>query len=226
MDNKLIRTITEKAQHSPKRVVFAEADNIKILKAAQTAWEEGVAFPILLGKRNVIESLIKEYMMEFPEVEIIDPKADEETERRKEYGMKFFEKRMRKGVTEFEALQLMRERNHFGAMMVETGDADAMISGISRNYRDVIRPIFQTVGLQKDMSVVAGMYILDTKRGPLFLADTTLNVNPSAEDIAEITFERSQDNSKIQGYSENRIVELLELWFRNWRRRDKNVSST
>jgi malate dehydrogenase (oxaloacetate-decarboxylating)(NADP+) len=187
LDNKLIRTITEKAQHSPKRVVFAEADNIKILKAAQTAWEEGVAFPILLGKRNVIESLIKEYMMEFPEVEIIDPKADEETERRKEYGMKFFEKRMRKGVTEFEALQLMRERNHFGAMMVETGDADAMISGISRNYRDVIRPIFQTVGLQKDMSVVAGMYILDTKRGPLFLADTTLNVNPSAEDIAEIT---------------------------------------
>jgi malate dehydrogenase (oxaloacetate-decarboxylating)(NADP+) len=187
LDNKLIRTITEKAQRSPKRVVFAEADNIKILKAAQTAWEEGVAFPILLGKRNVIESLIKEYMMEFPEVEIIDPKADEETERRKEYGMKFFEKRMRKGVTEFEALQLMRERNHFGAMMVETGDADAMISGISRNYRDVIRPIFQTVGLQKDMSVVAGMYILDTKRGPLFLADTTLNVNPSAEDIAEIT---------------------------------------
>lgn len=187
LDNKLIRTITEKAQRSPKRVVFAEADNIKILKAAQTAWEEGVAFPILLGKRNAIESLIKEYMMEFPEVEIIDPKADEEAERRKEYGMKFFEKRMRKGVTEFEALQLMRERNHFGAMMVETGDADAMISGISRNYRDVIRPIFQTVGLQKDMSVVAGMYILDTKRGPLFLADTTLNVNPSAEDIAEIT---------------------------------------
>ncbi len=187
LDNKLIRTITEKAQRSPKRVVYAEADNIKILKAAQTAWEEGVAFPILLGKKAVIEGLIEEYMMEFPEVEIIDPKCDEEKERRQEYGVKFFEKRMRKGVTEFEALQIMRERNHFGAMMVETGDADAMISGISRNYRDVIRPIFQTVGLQKDMNVVAGMYILDTKRGPLFLADTTLNVNPSAEDIAEIT---------------------------------------
>ncbi len=187
LDNKLIRTITEKAQRSPKRVVYAEADNIKILKAAQTAWEEGVAFPILLGKKVVIEGLIEEYMMEFPEVEIIDPKCDEEKERRQEYGAKFFEKRMRKGVTEFEALQIMRERNHFGAMMVETGDADAMISGISRNYRDVIRPIFQTVGLQKDMNVVAGMYILDTKRGPLFLADTTLNVNPSAEDIAEIT---------------------------------------
>ena len=187
LDNKLIRTITEKAQRSPKRVVFAEADNIKILKAAQTAWEEGVAFPILLGKKVVIESLIKEYMMEFPEVEIIDPKSDEEKERRQEYGAKFFEKRKRKGVTEFEALQIMRERNHFGAMMVETGDADAMLSGITRNYRDVVRPVIQTIGLQKDMNVVAGMYILDTKRGPLFLADTTLNVNPSAEDIAEIT---------------------------------------
>ena len=187
LDNKLIRTITEKAQRSPKRVVYAEADNIKILKAAQTAWEEGVAFPILLGKKVVIESLIEEYMMEFPEVEIIDPKSDEEKDRRKEYGVKFFEKRMRKGVTEFEAIQIMRERNHFGAMMVESGDADAMISGISRNYRDVVRPVIQTVGLQKDMNVVAGMYILDTKRGPLFLADTTLNVNPSAEDIAEIT---------------------------------------
>lgn len=187
LDNKLIRTITEKAQRSPKRVVFAEADNIKILKAAQTAWEEGVAFPILLGKKAVIEGLIEEYMMEFPEVEIIDPKCDEERERRQEYGAKFFEKRMRKGITEFEALQIMRERNHFGAMMVESGDADAMLSGLSRNYRDVVRPVIQTVGLQKDMSVVAGMYILDTKRGPLFLADTTLNVNPSAEDIAEIT---------------------------------------
>ncbi len=187
IDNKLIRTITEKAQRSPKRVVYAEADNIKILKAAQTAWEEGVAFPILLGKKSLIESLIVEYMMEFPEVEIVDPKADEEKERRQAYGAKFFEKRMRKGLTEFEAVQIMRERNHFGAMMVETGDADAMISGISRNYRDVVRPVIQTIGLQKDMKVVAGMYILDTKRGPLFLADTTLNVNPNADEIAEIT---------------------------------------
>ncbi|NVK64578.1 MAG: NADP-dependent malic enzyme [Flavobacteriales bacterium] len=187
LDNKLIRTITEKAQRSPKRVVYAEADNIKILKAAQTAWEEGVAYPILLGRKDAIEGLIEEYMMEFPEVEIIDPKSDDEIERRREYGQKFFERRMRKGVTEYEAFQIMRERNHFGAMMVKLGDADAMISGITRNYRDVVRPVIQAIGLQKDMNVVAGMYILDTKRGPLFLADTTLNVNPSAEDIAEIT---------------------------------------
>ncbi len=188
LDNKLIRNITEKAQRSPKRVVFAEADNIKILKAAQTAWEEGVALPILLGKATIIKALIKEYAFEFDEeIEIIDPKSDEEKERRENFGQAFFKKRMRKGVTEFEAIQLMRERNHFGAMMVETGDADAMISGITRNYRDVVRPAIQVVGLQKGMTKIAGMYILQTKRGPLFLADTTINLNPTAEDIAEIT---------------------------------------
>ncbi|MGB0915295.1 MAG: NADP-dependent malic enzyme [Crocinitomicaceae bacterium] len=187
LDNKLIRNITEKGQRSPKRVVFAEADNIKILKAAQTAFEEGVAIPILLGRRAKIESLIEEYSIEFSEVEIVDPKSDEETERRERFGLTFFEKRMRKGVTEYEAIQIMRERNHFGAMMVEMGDADAMISGITRNYRDVVRPAIQTVGLQKDMTKVAGVYILNTKRGPLFLADTTINLNPTAEDIAEIT---------------------------------------
>lgn len=187
LDNKLIRNITEKAQRSPKRVVFAEADNIKILKAAQTAWEEGVAMPILLGKKKRIQALIEEYAIEIPDVEIIDPKSEDEQDRRTTFGNAFFEKRMRKGVTHFEAIQIMRERNHFGAMMVETGDADAMISGISRNYRDVVRPALQAVGLQKDITKIAGMYILNTKRGPLFLADTTINLNPTAEDIAEIT---------------------------------------
>ena len=187
LDNKLIRNITQKAQNSPKRVVFAEADNIKILKAAQTAQEEGVCSPVLLGNKRVILDLIEEYSIEFSEVEITDPKSKEEKERRKQYGLEFFEKRKRKGITEFEAIQIMRERNHFAAMMVESGDVDAMISGITRNYRDVVRPAIQTVGLQKDMTKVAGMYILDTKRGPLFLADTTINLNPTAEDIAEIT---------------------------------------
>ena len=187
LDNILIRNITEKAQSNPKRVVFAEADNIKILKAAQTAWEEGVAFPILLGKRKKIEELIHEYSIEFQDVQIIDPKSEEEEDRRTAYGKAFFEKRKRKGVTEFESIQIMRERNHFGAMMVEMGDADAMISGITRNYRDVVRPAIQTVGLQKDVNTIAGMYILVTKRGPLFLADTTINLNPTAEEIAEIT---------------------------------------
>lgn len=187
LDNKLVRNITAKAQSNPKRVVFAEADNIKILKAAQTAWEEGVAFPILLGKRKKIEQLIHEYSIEFQDVQIIDPKSEEEEERRISYGKAFFEKRKRKGFTEFESIQIMRERNHFGAMMVEMGEADAMISGLTRNYRSVVGPVIQTIGLEKDASIVAGMYILVTKRGPLFLADTTVNLNPTAEEIAEIT---------------------------------------
>ena len=206
LDNKLIRNITEKAQRSPKRVVFAEADNIKILKAAQTAWEEGVAEPILLGKEKRIQELIEEYAIEIPNVEIIDPKADTEKERREAFGNAFFDKRMRKGITHFEAIQIMRERNHFGSMMVELGDADAMISGITRNYRDAVRPAIQTVGLQKDMNRVAGMYILNTKRGPLFLADTTINLNPSAEDIAEIT---SNVAKTIRKFKVNPRIALL-----------------
>ena len=187
LDNKLLKNITAKAQSNPKRVVFAEADNYKVLKAAQFASEEGVTFPILLGNKNKIEKIIKEYSLEFSEFQIVDPKSDEEMERRQAYGKVFFEKRKRKGFTEFESLQVMRERNHFGAMMVEMGDADAMISGATRNYKDVVRPAIQTIGLQKDVNIVAGLYILMTKRGPLFLADTTINLDPTSEEIAEIT---------------------------------------
>ncbi len=187
LDNKLINNITEKAQRSPKRVVFAEADNLNILKAAQTSMEEGVAIPILLGRETKIRALIEEFNIELEGVLIVDPKCEEERPRRKAYGLEFFERRQRKGMTEFEAVQVMRERNHFGSMMVEMGDADAMVSGITRNYRDVIRPAIQVVGLQKGVTKIAGMYILNTKRGPLFLADTTINLNPTAEDLAEIT---------------------------------------
>jgi malate dehydrogenase (oxaloacetate-decarboxylating)(NADP+) len=187
LDNKLLRNITVKAQSNPKRVVFAEADNYKVLKAAQFAYEEGVAFPILLGNKRKIESIIAEYALEFNEFQIVDPKSEEETDRRVLYGKSFFEKRKRKGFTEFESIQIMRERNHFGAMMVETGEADAMISGVTRNYKDVVRPALQTIGTQKDVNVVAGLYILMTKRGPLFLADTTINMDPTADQIAEIT---------------------------------------
>ncbi|MDG1346087.1 MAG: NADP-dependent malic enzyme [Crocinitomicaceae bacterium] len=187
LDNKILRNISEKAQSNPKRVVFAEADNIKTLKAAQTAQEEGICIPVLLGKRSLIEKLIQEYSLDFGDVEIVDPKSEEEEEKRNQFGKAFFNARKRKGVTEYEAIQLMRERNHFGAMMVEQGDADAVLSGLTRNYREVVKPFIQTVGLQKDVTTIAGMYILITKKGPLFLADTTINVDPTAEQIAELT---------------------------------------
>lgn len=186
LDNKLVRTITEKAERNPKRVVFAEADNYKILKAAQTAYEEGVALPILLGRREKVEAMIEEFSMEFPEVEIVDPKTEQENERRERYGAAFFEMRKRKGFTEYEAMKIMRERNYFGAMMVHTGDADAMVSGATRKYRDVLRPALQVIGTQKDVERVAGMYILITKKGPIFLADTTVNFDPTAEEIADL----------------------------------------
>ncbi|MCX6196507.1 MAG: NADP-dependent malic enzyme [Flavobacteriia bacterium] len=192
LDNKLVRDITTKAQSNPKTVVFPEADNVKILKAAQVAYEEGVAFPILLGKKQRILQLIKEYAIELPEIIIIDPKSEEEEKRRISYGLAFFERRKRKGFTEFEAIQIMRERNHFGAMMVDQGDADAMITGLTRSYRSSVSPAIRIVGLEKDVNTVSGMYILNSKRGPLFLADTTINLNPSAEQIAEITFNVSK----------------------------------
>jgi malate dehydrogenase (oxaloacetate-decarboxylating)(NADP+) len=192
LDNKLVRDITTKAQSNPKTVVFPEADNVKILKAAQVAYEEGVAFPILLGKKQRILKLIKEYAIELPEIVIIDPKSEEEEKRRISYGLAFFERRKRKGFTEFEAIQIMRERNHFGAMMVDQGDADAMITGLTRSYRSSVSPAIRIVGLEKDVNTVSGMYILNSKRGPLFLADTTINLNPTAEQIAEITYNVSK----------------------------------
>ncbi|MBL7899308.1 MAG: NADP-dependent malic enzyme [Crocinitomicaceae bacterium] len=187
LDNKLVNLLTEKAIKNPKRVVFAEADNYKVLKAAQIAQEEGFAYPILLGRRERILELIKENNLEFSQLDIIDPKEESQVKNCERYGKIFFERRKRKGATLFESIKIMRERNYFGSMMVETGEADAFISGITRKYSDVIKPALQTIGIQEGVSKVAGMYILATKRGPMFLADTTVNVDPTAEDIAEIT---------------------------------------
>ena len=198
LDNKLLRDITLKAQNSPKKVVFTEGDNIKILKAAQIAYEEGVATPVLLGRKTKIMELMEEYAIELPEVEIVDPKGDEENERREKYGQAFFEIRKRKGFTEYEAVQIMRERNYFGSMMVSEGDADAMITGVTRGYRSCIKPALSSVGMQKDVKVISGMYILNTKRGPLFLADTTINLNPTAEELAEITVNVAKTIRKFQ----------------------------
>jgi malate dehydrogenase (oxaloacetate-decarboxylating)(NADP+) len=198
LDNKLVRNITTKAQGNPKTVVFAEADNVKMLKAAQISYEEGVAFPILLGKRSLILSLIEEYAIELPEVTIIDPKEDAEEERRIQFGKEFFERRKRKGITEYEAIDLMRARNHFGAMLVDQGLADAMITGLTRSYRSALKPLLQIIGVEKDVNLVAGMYILNTKRGPLFLADTTVNLNPNAAQIAEITQNVSKTIRKLK----------------------------
>jgi malate dehydrogenase (oxaloacetate-decarboxylating)(NADP+) len=199
-DNKLLRNITDKASRNPKRVVFAEGDNYKILKAAQIAIEEGIAHPILLGDKKKIRALIKEYALDLDGAEIIDPRSAEESERRSKFGELFFKKRQRKGFTLFESQKMMRERNYFGAMMVQTGIGDALISGITRSYKDVIRPALQIIGTSEDVKRVAGMYVIFTKDGAVFFADTTVNHNPTAEEIVDITLlvSKAVRNFKIQ----------------------------
>ncbi len=185
LDNKLIRVVTSKAKQNPQRIVFTEADNYKILKAAQIVRDEGIAKPILLGNKSKIERLIAENSLELGDTPIIDPR--QEDEKRASFGDIFFRKRKRRGFTLYEAKKIMNERNYYGAMMVETGEADAMISGLTRKYKDTIRPALQIIGTQDSVKKVAGMYIMVTKKGPIFFADTTVNVNPTSEDLAEIT---------------------------------------
>ena len=187
IDNQLIRALGSKARKDPKRVVFADAENVKVLKAAQIALDEGIAFPILLGNPDVINSLAEANSIVIDGMDIINPKSDALAEQRAAYGEIFFTKRQRRGVNKYEASKLMKDRNYYGCMMVEMGDADAMISGLSRNYPDTIRPAIQIIGTEEGVSKIAGMYIMLTKKGPLFLADTTVNFNPTAEELADIT---------------------------------------
>ena len=187
IDNQLVRALGSKARKDPKRVVFADAENSKILKAAQIALDEGIAKPVLLGNPEIIQEIAEKNNIPLDGLEIVNPKSEEMKAKREAYGEVFFKKRQRRGVNRYEVNKLMKDRNHFGCMMVEMGDADAMISGLSRNYPDTIRPAIQIIGTEEGVSKIAGMYIMLTKKGPLFLADTTVNFNPTAEELADIT---------------------------------------
>ena len=184
-DNKMVRLLTNRARMNPKRVVFAEADHLDVLKAAQIAYDEGIAIPILLGRKDTIKALMDEIEFE-AEVEIIDPKEDEEEARKNKYASVYWQHRKRKGVTLYSAQKLMRERNYFGAMMVNEGDADAMISGYSRNYPSVVKPIMELIGMIKGATRIATTNLMMTQRGPMFLSDTSINIDPTAEDLAKI----------------------------------------
>ena len=186
LDNKLIRQITIRAKRNPKRVVFAEAENYNVLKAAHITMDEGIAQPILLGNKERVQALMHEHQLDFEGVSILDSKDESTKEARHRYGDVFWKKRQRKGVTQYESHRLMRERNYFGSMMVEMGDADALISGVTRSYPNTIKPALQAIGRAPKVKKVAGMYVLMTKRGPLFLADTTINVDPTGGEIADI----------------------------------------
>ncbi|MFC5047282.1 NADP-dependent malic enzyme [Aquimarina hainanensis] len=185
-DNKLVRLLADRAKTNPKRVVFAEADHLDVLKAAQTVKEDGIGYPILLGRKDVIAELMAEIDFDKEGVTIIDPKSDDEIERKNHYAKKYWEVNSRKGITLFDAQKLMRERNYFAAMMVNEGDADALLSGYSRSYPTVVKPMLDLIGLAKGATRIATMNVMMTAKGPLFISDTSINIEPSAEDLATI----------------------------------------
>jgi malate dehydrogenase (oxaloacetate-decarboxylating)(NADP+) len=185
-DNKLVRLLLNRAKLDPKRIVFAEADHLDVLKAAQIVYDEGIAIPILLGRKETIQSLMKE--IEFDaDIMVIDPKEEEENDRKNKYAKVYWEQRKRRGVTYYSAQRLMRERNYFAAMMVNEGDADGLISGYARSYPTVVKPMLELIGLAKGISRAATTNLMMTKRGPLFLSDTSINIDPTAKDLAKIT---------------------------------------
>jgi malate dehydrogenase (oxaloacetate-decarboxylating)(NADP+) len=184
-EDAIMRAVTSRAKSAAKRVVFAEADNYKILKAAQIVKEEHIAIPILLGNKTIISQIIEEHALELDGVEIIDPM--QEPERSKKFADALFKKRQRKGLTQLDAGKLMRDRNYFGASMVEFGEADAMISGLTKNYASTIKPALHVIGIEDGVNRVAGMYMMMTKKGPVFFGDTTVNVDPTVEELVDLT---------------------------------------
>ncbi len=199
-DDNILRMIMNKARQYRKRVVFSEAENIKILKAAQFSFEEEIAFPILLGNEARIKKIAKEYSIDLKGMTIIDPKSEELAAKREEYGTIFYDKRKRKGYNRYEAVKIMRERNYFGCMMVETGEADALITGLARKYPDTIRPALEIIGPADAPSTadpskkrkISGMYAILSRKGPICFADTTITEFPTAEELVDITLQASQ----------------------------------
>jgi len=183
-DNKLVRLMHGRAKINPKRVVFAEADQLTVLKAAQFVYDEGIAIPILLGRKETINSLMEELDFD-ADIEIIDPKENSQA-MIDEYASIYWKKEERKGLTLLASKKLMRERNYFGAMMVNSGDADALITGYSKSYPNVVKPILKLIGLDDGATRIATTNLLITERGPLFLSDTSINIDPSAADLAKI----------------------------------------
>jgi malate dehydrogenase (oxaloacetate-decarboxylating)(NADP+) len=187
LDNQVMRILGNKAKRDPKRIVFAEADNAKILKAAQIVLDEGIGYPILLGDETKIKKIAQANGIDIEGLPIFDTRSETMDAKKNAYSEVFFQKRQRRGFNYYEAKKVMRDRNYFGCMMVEMGDADAMISGLTKNYPDTIRPALQVIGTEEGTKKIAGMYLMLTKKGPIFFADTTVNFNPSAEELAEIT---------------------------------------
>lgn len=183
-DQKLMTRLMNKARQNPKRIVFAEADKFKVLKAAQIIEDQGLGIPILLGNRERIASIMAEYKLDLHKSVIID--HTEDRQKLNQFAEVLYEKRKRKGVTREDAVRLMHERNYFGTMLVEMGEADAFISGSTKDYSKAILPALHVIGVAKGVNKVAGLYIINSKKGPYFFADATVNINPTADEMVEI----------------------------------------
>lgn len=204
-DHKMLRLLFDRARSKPKRVIFAEADHLDVIKAAQIVFEEGVAKPILLGRKEVILELMQE--IDFDEdVEIIDPKSDDQDARRAAYAQAFWQLRKRKGVTLNDANRLMRERSYFGSMMINLGDADAMVSGYARAYPTALRPILETVGRFDGVDKVAATNLMLTPKGPIFISDTSINIDPTAKELANIA---QMTNYTMKMFGVNPVIAMI-----------------
>ena len=195
-DDRIMRNLSESAKRNPKRVVFTEADNYKTLRAAQIVKEDGIALPILLGNKKKIQQLIDDHLLDLVDVPIIDPVEEKGGERFQKYVDFLYVKRQRRGVSYLDAQKLMLDRNYFGASMVQFGEADTLISGLTKNYATAIRPALHVIGTQPG-SKLAGMYMMLTPKGPVFFGDTTVNANPTAEELVDITVLLHESVSKL-----------------------------
>lgn len=204
-DNKLVKLLINRAKTDPKRVVYTEADQLNVLKAAQIAHEEGIALPILLGNKEVILELKKEIGFD-ADVEIIDPKTAEEDERRNRFAEKFWQTRTRRGITKFDAQKLMRDRSYFASMLVLEGEADAMLTGYSRSYPSALKPVLEMIPNMAGVEKVAATNLMMTKRGPMFLSDTSINPNPTAEELSKIALMTHQT---VKMFGINPVVAMI-----------------
>ena len=233
IESRLIHEVRMKAQQNPKRLVFSEAASFKMLKAIQTIIQEKIANPVLLGDKAHIEQMISEFHLDLNGIEILDQTSPDMKATREKYAQKFYKTRQRKGMTYMDALKQMLLSNQFGMMMGTEGDADAFLSGFSSKYADVIKPAIQIAGFNNPQNHIAGMYIVHTKKGPYFFADTTVNVQPGPRTLVDTTVMVAEQVSHfniepvialvsysnfgaIKGSSANRSREAVDILHREY----------
>lgn len=206
LDNKMLRRFYEMARQTPKRVIFSESNHLNMLKAAESAYNEGICFPILLGNEEKIANVAAENHISLEGIEIVNLRHDREEERRVRFAKILTEKRVRQGMTFNEALEKMFQRSYFGMMMVETGEADAMITGVFSKYLETINIAKEVIGIREGLNHTAAMHIVNTKKGLLFLADTLFNRHPSSEvliDIARLA------NSTVKFFAHEPVMAMV-----------------